>query len=84
MFQTYKHFSTVFHNFIIFHNSCFVVCGFFAGCLKRIAPSVGFKHDFSAQGFEVSHLLCARGVRIRPFKKFSRGLPGGMVRLGID
>ena len=57
----------------------------FAGFLKIIAPGMGFQHDFSAPGVGVSHFLCARGVGEFAFiKNLLKGLPGGMVRLGID
>ena len=36
-------------------------CVLFAGFLTKIAPGVGFWHDFSAPGVGVLHFLSARG-----------------------
>ena len=63
-------------------------CCFFAGCLKIIAPGVGFWHDFSATGVRVFALSLCPGVENPPFQKNSSGVcPGAggrMARLGID
>ena len=71
MFQTYKHFSTVFHNFFLIH----VICWIF----ENNCPGGGVLARFfclRVWGFALS--LCPRGGD-SPFtkKKFARGLPGG-------
>ena len=60
-------------------------CVFFAGFLKIIAPGGGVLARFfcpMGQGFALS--LCPRGGEFALSKDFPGGLPGGMVRLGID
>ena len=58
-------------------------CGFFAGFLKIIAPGWVSARFFCprVRGFALSLRL---GVRNLLFQKLPQGLPGGMVRLGID
>ena len=41
------------------------------------------EHNSILVGWGFAHSLCP-GVGIRPFKKFSADLPGGMVMLEID
>ena len=73
MFQTYKHLSTVFHNFCLIH----VLLFFSAGYLKIIARGWGFNTIFLPQssGFRTFFVPEGRGFSIS--KKIRRGLPGG-------
>ena len=58
-------------------------CGF-CWIIENNCLEWGFSTTFAA-GVGVLHLLCARGVGIRPFNEISRDGPRrGMVTLGID
>ena len=40
---------------------------------EKIAPGMGFQHNFSAPGVGVSHFFCARRVGNSPFQKIPQG-----------
>ena len=67
--------------FFIISVPCFV---YIAEFLKMIAPGGGALARFFCPRGRAFALSLFRGGGIRPFKKFPLGLPGGVVKLGID